>query len=286
MAKQWQLRRGTTQDMLAFTGAEGELTYDISLKQLVIHDGTTVGGKFIDVPKNSIDGFIMSRNTTILQKLDIASGQCRDYSNLRIFDDNSVTARINSSGAGGLFSGSVSPNTWYHVFLIQNDTDGKIRAGFSTSLNASDRPSGYSHYRRIGSIKTDGSSNITDFFQHGDLFLWKSPPLDYSVASLGTTTSVFVTLPSVPPGLQVLARLNVLADGSAGAVYVSPIDITNEAPDVATGRYTVHSTSDPMAANFEVLTDTSQQIRVRATATGVGLKIRTLGWIDPRGKTT
>lgn len=45
MAKQIQLRRGTTAENNAFKGALGELTYDTEKKQLRVHDGSTTGGK-------------------------------------------------------------------------------------------------------------------------------------------------------------------------------------------------------------------------------------------------
>jgi hypothetical protein len=44
MATQVQLRRGTTLQNNAFTGAQGEITVDTDLKTLRIHDGTTAGG--------------------------------------------------------------------------------------------------------------------------------------------------------------------------------------------------------------------------------------------------
>lgn len=44
MAKQIQLRRGTTAENNAFKGALGEVTVNTDKKTLVIHDGITVGG--------------------------------------------------------------------------------------------------------------------------------------------------------------------------------------------------------------------------------------------------
>lgn len=44
MAKQWQLRRGTTVQNDAFTGAVGEVTVDTVKNTLRVHDGNTVGG--------------------------------------------------------------------------------------------------------------------------------------------------------------------------------------------------------------------------------------------------
>lgn len=44
MAKVLQMRRGTTAQNDAFTGAEGELTVDTTAKTLRVHDGATAGG--------------------------------------------------------------------------------------------------------------------------------------------------------------------------------------------------------------------------------------------------
>lgn len=44
MSKRIQLRRGTTAETNAFTGAVGEVTVDTDKKTVVVHDGTTVGG--------------------------------------------------------------------------------------------------------------------------------------------------------------------------------------------------------------------------------------------------
>ena len=44
MSSQVQFRRGTTTQNNAFTGAQGEITYDTDLKTLRLHDGSTAGG--------------------------------------------------------------------------------------------------------------------------------------------------------------------------------------------------------------------------------------------------
>jgi hypothetical protein len=44
MAKQVQIRRGTTLQHSTFTGAEGEVTFDTDKKVLVVHDGVSKGG--------------------------------------------------------------------------------------------------------------------------------------------------------------------------------------------------------------------------------------------------
>lgn len=54
MAKQVQLRRGTNTQHSAFTGAEGEVTYNTEKKTLVTHDGTTVGGTELSKKSDAI----------------------------------------------------------------------------------------------------------------------------------------------------------------------------------------------------------------------------------------
>lgn len=63
-ATQVQIRRGTEAENDAFTGAEGEVTMDLTNKQLRVHDGQTTGGMKIpninDVAelKQTTDGMI------------------------------------------------------------------------------------------------------------------------------------------------------------------------------------------------------------------------------------
>lgn len=57
MSKRIQLRRGTTAEANAFTGAVGEVTVDTTKDTLVVHDGVTVGGHPV-ASKANTDGTI------------------------------------------------------------------------------------------------------------------------------------------------------------------------------------------------------------------------------------
>lgn len=57
MATQVQLRRGTTAEHAAFTGAEGECTVDTTLGELRVHDGTTSGGHSV-AKKSYVDSLV------------------------------------------------------------------------------------------------------------------------------------------------------------------------------------------------------------------------------------
>ena len=54
MAGQLKLRRGTTSQLANFVGSEGELTYNTTLKSLVLHDGVTLGGVKIPYLSNGL----------------------------------------------------------------------------------------------------------------------------------------------------------------------------------------------------------------------------------------
>lgn len=61
MAKQWQIRRGTTVENNDFTGAIGELTMDTDTKGIRIHDGFTQGG--IEVPTAGTADYVVEWQT-------------------------------------------------------------------------------------------------------------------------------------------------------------------------------------------------------------------------------
>ena len=54
MAGQLKLRRGTTSQLANYIGSEGELTYDTTLRSLVLHDGVTLGGVKIPYLSNDL----------------------------------------------------------------------------------------------------------------------------------------------------------------------------------------------------------------------------------------
>lgn len=63
MAKTLQLRRGTTAQNDAFTGAVGEISVDTTKKTLRLHDGSTKGGKEI-IGKSDLASLIDSSLST------------------------------------------------------------------------------------------------------------------------------------------------------------------------------------------------------------------------------
>jgi hypothetical protein len=198
-----------------------------------------------------------------------------------IYSDSTIIKRIDASwasgtGLGGRFSSvSLSPNTTYHFFVIRQDSTGIVDAGFDTSINAVNRPSGWTHYARIGSVITDGSSNIVNFTQYGRYFLFKKP-FTYGVISFGTT-ALTLTL-NVPSGIKVAAKLScAYITGASGttALYLSSLDTddmtvgysSGQAFNVLGGNST--GASDGNGSDY-ILTNTSRQIRYRANRASGG----------------
>jgi len=287
MTKEVQLRRGTTAQIFAFTGQVGELTPDTTLKRLALHDGVTAGGKPIDAPRGWIDGLTLAPNATNpTTQIDIAPGQARDSTNATIMElTATLTKGLNAawaagSGNGGLFSGTVAANTWYHAFLIEKDADGSIDAGFDTSVAAANRPAGYSRYRRIGSIATDSAASISPFIQWGDVF--HTP--QSTAYSGGQRVMAALTL-AVPPGVRVLPLLSAhvgVTSSAQGIVTLAPGD------DLTLTRrfFEFNATSgNGSGAGVGPPTDTSQRIGLEVGGSGApSVDLWVNGCIDPRGR--
>lgn len=228
--------------------------------------------------------------------LDIAAGSCIDSTNsamitLGAFTKSTAGSWAAGTGSNGMGTGlTISASTWYHVFAIINA--GAADAYFDTSVTAANAPTSTTVFRRIGSFKTDGSSHIIAFVQHGDSFNWSAPVADISANNPGTS-AVLRTL-SVAPGVIVSAIVMAeIGNGGTGGnthLYLSD-PATNDV--AASGTFTLVSRSIAAtggviesASYAQIFTNTSAQIRSRLDFSdgSVTLYINTLGWIDSRGK--
>lgn len=191
------------------------------------------------------------------------------------------------TAAGGLDTGSIANNTWYHFYVIRRPDTGVVDVVFSTNATTPTLPANYTQYRRIGSGLTNGSAQWIGFTQVGDEFYWINvPALDVN-ASIGTSATSY-TLADVPLGVKVIARLNVsIANAAATSIYVYPTDVTDLA---------ISSTATPLATvgpcvgggslfgKINVWTSTTAQIRAVASSATSTFRVAVLGWRDPRGK--
>ena len=125
-------------------------------------------------------------------------------------------------------------------------------------------------------------ANIINFSQLGDEFLWDDPPLDVDNATPGTS-AVTGTL-STPLGVKTRALLNIAADGGTNTVYVSSLDVNDEAPSYTAAPFaSMGASTATTVGNVIVRTNVSSQIRYRCSA-NADVGICALGWYDRRGR--
>ncbi len=288
--KEWGIRSdGGNLEICENTGTEGSPTWTVR-KTFVSGIADAIG-----LPRSYLAGLGMSNAADADHDITIAVGTARDSANAYdLTFSSAMTKQIDAAwaagtAAGGMFTGVVGNETWYHVHLIRKDSDGTIDAGFDTSITAANKPAGYSNYRRIGSVLTNGSANILAFYQKGDYFLWKASILDIDVTNPGTAR-VLDTL-SVPLGVVVEARINARFYDSDGAFFgiITDPNQNDEAPSATAAPLRTHSTNAGGEAAdrlIHVYTNTSSQIayRVDVSDANTTIKIATLGWSDRRGR--
>lgn len=250
-------------------------------------------------PAGTLYGLTLSQASATT--VGIAVGGCANEDGGTAFNmvlGSAITKSLSAWAAGttngALDTGTIAASTWYHVHLIRKDSDGSIDALLSLSATAPTMPSGYTARRRLGSIFTNASSQVTSFLQIGDRFIWVSPVQDVNVSSAGTA-AVSRTL-SVPTGVSVRAimyvRIRYIATSVDVTGIISPLNVADIAPGaILTGQYNIAasssgSTGDQFSGTYiEVQTNTSAQLRTRLSATSANLNliINTIGWFDTRG---
>ena len=230
----------------------------------------------------------------------IAPGNCADSTNVSnlsssVFYYKSISgtwvagAGAPGSPVNGLDTGSVAINTWYHLFAIFNPTskvtDFVWSATTLPSAGPSVLPSGYTLFRRIGSCKTNASSEFIQFIQQGDHFTWITPIADQSNVSC-TASVLYTPTLTTPLNVETEAEISIgfgRPTGGGGFAAWSP---------VATGlsAYGINAAvlqCDPSGANSwtktRLLTNTASQINVSPQASGA-YYVNTFGYYDIRGK--
>src|SRR5579872_5285060 len=140
-----------------------------------------------------------------------------------------TSAWTSGTGNGGLDTGSIAASTWYHAHLIKNVSTQAVDVLVSLSATSPTLPSGYTLFRRVGSMRTDGSSHWTAFIQVGREFLWVNDVVDYTAQTVTTTASLLII--TVPTGIQVNALFRALAGAaSQGNTIITSPDEADVAP--------------------------------------------------------
>lgn len=223
--------------------------------------------------------------------IDIAAGECVDSEGDWWMElSATLTKQLDASwaegdDAGGLFSGSKAADTTYHVFLIRQDVAGTIDAGFDTDPDAANIPSGWTAYRRLGAVITDGSSNILSFYQDGDVFRFSQPIEDRSAAAASNTNrNLFVV--TAPPNTRVLLVLHYASASDGQYGWIDSVNRTDAAASSSNYNMRITTPSQNVAhvVPFEIELDSSSQFAIRVNTTNMSYGWITEGWIDRRGR--
>lgn len=178
------------------------------------------------LPVDYIGGIKVGQAADPAHDITFNVGECRDFDNTTNMNvGTAITKQIDASWAAGTDQGgypsvgpSLTPNTWYNLFIIKSST-GIVDAGFDVSFTATYllASSGYTSYRRVGSVRTAGSSDIKNFlmtnFEGRRDYYWTSPPQDLTVSPISGS---FTTVLTVPTGIEVIAKFNITV-GTTGA---------------------------------------------------------------------
>jgi hypothetical protein len=265
-----------------------------NFKELTLGTGLEFSGTTLVASLNatSVPGFLSGLelvNVGTSGSIDISAGAANDVASGGMMTLAATLRKTTSSwtvgdAAGGLDTGAIATSTWYHFFLIKRTDTGVVDVLFSTSVSSPTMPTNYTLKRRIGSAKTNGSSQWTAFTQVGDTFIWAAAVGDATATT--TTTSRTLLTVTVPPGVNVTAKGHVILSGGGGGsthtMVGSPLE--NDAAVSASFCNMFAPTSSLVALDLAIMTNTSAQIAHRSGNALAVLAVYTFGWIDRRGK--
>lgn len=255
---------------------------------------TRANGQPLNFNANFLQGYINSLTLSTAGgsgTMTIAAGEAVDSTNADTLLLVAATSKTTASwavgsGNGGIDTGSIANNTWYHFYAIKRVDTGVVDVVFSTSAAAPTLPTNYTLYRRIGAGRTDGSAQWTAFTQTGDQFIWAAPVTD--VNAIATTAARVNTALTVPTGVVVNAMFRAginIGGGASGATIFTSLQENDQAPVFGTIADLSNVTGTYASGSFSRLTNTSAQIGVRSANTVATLTVSTYGWVDRRGKT-
>ena len=131
-----QLRRGTTAENAAYTGAAGEITVDTTLNKVLLHDGSTAGGA---ATVGNLQGNIQLGKTGT-NEIDTASGNLTiDSAGGTITLDDNVTISGNLTVSGTTTTVDSTTVSIQNAFVFEGATDDAHETTLTTIDPTADR---------------------------------------------------------------------------------------------------------------------------------------------------
>jgi hypothetical protein len=248
--------------------------------------------------RSYLAGFITAWVSTT--SFSVGAGMGDDSTSIVMMNLSSSLTKTTSAwtlgtNGGGLDTGAIAANTWYHIHAIVRTDTSNVDVLFSLSPTAPTLPATYTLFRRIGSIKTDASKHFIKYWQWGDLFLWDQVVDELSDVYLSATQTITLT---VPTGLtDALGAIIAIFDsggydndnsstGSDASILYQSID-QGTSPSVSDGNQTIECTLQNQFAlgDLKFAVNSSAQIRIRTDNNpSFYIDLWTRGWIDMRGR--
>lgn len=278
-------------------GEEGNGTAQIKLLELrcietdlIIATGVYAG---------QLHGMTLANNVAdATNDIDFGAGSCTDSTATYFITCAALTKRLDAAwsvgnNAGGLDTGAIANGT-YHCFAIRKDSDGSGDFLFSASATTPTMPTGYTYFRRVGSIIRE-SAAIVLFTQEGDHF-YRTQVASYQ-ATPADNNAFTITL-HTPLGIITEALLGVAMNDPTPAantgLLLSPLALADANPLSSPFPFTISiigaagkaSIPDNATGQARVLTNASAQIRGRMYGRQAdhSVFITTIGWRDSRGR--
>lgn len=185
----------------------------------------------VDNYSGNLVGLITSNTPSFTTtRITIATGKCRDSTNaINMALVAPITKSLTAAWAagnnnGGRDTGSLANGQSWYVFIIYNPTSHATDAIFSQSATAPTLPSGYTFFRRVGSLILEAASTaVHQFIQIGQFFEYFLRSADYAVTANGGGVAHYRTV-SVPLGIKTKARFYFQSTGTAStATFLSGV---------------------------------------------------------------
>ncbi|MBW4460430.1 MAG: hypothetical protein KME47_09345 [Nodosilinea sp. WJT8-NPBG4] len=249
--------------------------YGFSLPEVTIANNVTDINNDIDF---SAGRLIVTNGTTRLSALFTAKTKRLD------------AAWVAGNNVGGLDTGNIA-NTTYHCYAIFNPATSANDFIFSISATAPTLPSGYTHYRRVGSIIRNGGF-LVPFIQRSDTFLFVTSRLDVDTTIATTQTNYTVSVPlgisvrvigNLDAGYTVAASNNELYIAVGSPAVTLPSNAFNNSAYNYWGSTAIDFRQSPSKASGHWITNTSAQLAFIKAGPGVyslNTKFYTHGWED------
>ena len=188
MSKQVKLRRGTTAQHAAFTGALGEVTLDTDKDVTVVHDGVTAGG----VPSGREDrarGWTRTEYFTTAGSATYSTTGKTDLKRIRVTCYGGGAGGSNAGGGGGGGSGGIAIRV---MDISEITTTVTVTVGAGGGVNSSGGTTSFGAYVSATGGST-GGSNTGGSGGSGNSLI----PSGQSAGTNGASGSVIFAYPSV-----------------------------------------------------------------------------------------